>query len=367
MSLMPGRAFITTSILLIGAVTILVGCNLPWRSQATPTLNLTEVYSTLAVMVTSQPTAPTSATPVAGDTTSKTPTHSLAQVSTTPRPTLAVSSTLSTQTLACDQAVPGFPIDVTIPDDTILAPGEAFTKIWRLQNAGSCTWTLYYSAAFFYGDRMDAPPSVPFSQAVPPGATVEIAIEMIAPLTPGTYQGNWKLSNAEGALFGIGPNGDSPFWVRINVSETLPGTPTITPTYTPLPVASPTPTISPTATPPVQASDILVVSPLDLIDLDSLELQAPGADLGYQTGVNSYHFLTPMSPALLGVYGNLEPGLQDCQAASMSSAPIAVESLAIGTYLCYRTDLGAFGRVQLVGVDANSFAMTLDLLTWELP
>jgi hypothetical protein len=317
--------------------------------------------------VTSQPTTSVSPTPVADNPTDKTPTQTRDQVSTTPRPSLASSSTLSTQALPCDQAAPGFPIDVTIPDDTVLSPGEAFTKIWRLQNAGSCTWTLYYSAAFFYGDRMDAPPVVPFSQAVPPGATVEIAIEMIAPLTPGTYQGNWKLSNAEGALFGIGPNGDSPFWVRINVSETLPGTPTITPTYTPLAVASPTPTISPTATLPVQASDTLTLLPLDLVNLDSLVLEAPGADLGYQTGINSYHFITPMSPALLGVYGNLDPGLQDCQIASMSSAPIAVESLSIGTYLCYRTDQGAFGRARLVALDANSFAMTLELLTWELP
>jgi hypothetical protein len=134
-----------------------------------------------------------------------------------------------------------------------------------------------------------------------------------------------------------------------------------------LPVASPTPTLSPTATPPVQASDTLTLLPLDLINLDTLELLAPGADMGYQTGVNSYHFLTPLSPALLGVYGNLEPGLKDCQIASMSSAPIAVESLSIGTYLCYRTDQGAFGKARLVALDANTFALKLDLITWELP
>lgn len=360
---MPARAFFTVAILLVGGALILAGCNLPWRSPATPTLNLTEVYRTLAAMVTSPPATPTGATPVVDNPTTQTPTQALAQVSATPRPAQISSSTLSTQALPCDQAAPGFPIDVTIPDDTPLAPGEAFTKIWRLQNAGSCTWTMYYSAAFFYGDRMDAPSSVPFSQAVPPGATVEIAIEMIAPLTPGTYQGNWKLSNAEGILFGIGPNGDAPFWVRINVSEILPGTPTITPTYTPLPSASPTPT----ATPPVQASDTLTLLPLDLVNLDSLVIEAPGADLGYQTGTNSYHFITPMSPTLLGVYGNLEPGLPDCQTASMSSAPIAVESLSTGTYLCYRTDEGAFGRARLVALDAASFAMTLELLTWEQP
>ena len=61
------------------------------------------------------------------------------------------------------------------------------------------------------------------------------------------------------------------------------------------------------------------------------------------------------------------PAWHDCQTASMSSAPIAIESLSIGTYLCYRTDLGATGRARLVALDANSYALTLDLLTWELP
>ena len=364
---MPVRAFFTVCILLVVSAIILVGCNLPWRSQATPTLNLTEVYSTLAVMVTSQPIASSSTPPVTTVATPSTPTRLPPQRSATSRPSLTASSTLSTQAIPCDQAAPGYPIDVTIPDDTIMSPGEAFTKIWRLQNAGSCTWTLYYSATFFYGDRMDAPPIVPFREAVPPGASVEIAVEMVAPLTPGTYQGNWKLSNAAGILFGIGPNGDSPFWVRIIVAEVLPGTSTLTPTSTPPTVASPTLTPSPTATPPVQASDTLTQYALELLDLDTLKLQAPGADLGYQTGTNSYHFLTPVSPTLLGVYGSLEPGLQDCQTAGMSSAPIAVESLSIGTYLCYRTDLGAIGRARLVALEANSFALTLDLLTWESP
>ena len=157
-----------TLIIILGIIAaILTGCSLPWRSQATPNLNLTEVYGTLSVIVTTQPAASASATPATVATTPATPTHLSAQFSATPRPSLSASTTLSTQPLPCDQAAPGFPIDVTITDDTIMAPGEAFTKIWRLQNAGSCTWTLYYHAAFFYGDRMDAPTIVPFSQAVP--------------------------------------------------------------------------------------------------------------------------------------------------------------------------------------------------------
>jgi hypothetical protein len=364
---MPTRAAFLLTILLSGAV-ILVGCNLPWRSQPTPTLNLTEVYGTLAVMVTTQPDLASSAVPAAFTASPLPPTPSRQTLpSATPHPSQSTSTLLPIQALPCDQAAPGLPIDVTIPDNTLMEPGEAFTKIWRLQNAGSCTWTLYYSAAFFYGDRMDAPTTVPLGQSVPPGSEVEIAVEMVAPLAAGTYQGNWKLSNAEGVLFGIGPNGDAPFWVRIIVSETLPGTPTVTPTLTQVPAASPSPTPSPTATPPVQASGTVTLSPTDLIDLDTLELQPQAADLGYQSGANNYHFLTPMESVLLGVYGSLEPGLTDCRNASMSSAPIAIESLSIGTYLCYQTDQGATGRALIDALDLNTYALTLELLTWELP
>lgn len=361
----PVRIICAVCILLVGAAIILAGCSLPWRSQATPTLDLTQVYATLEAMVTTQPTASTNQS---GGTASPTlPTPTPAQPSATRRSTLTISNASLTPPAPCNQAAAGVPIDVTIPDDTLMEPGEVFTKIWRLENAGSCTWTLYYSAAFFYGDRMDAPAIVPFSQAVPPGSEVEIAVEMVAPLTPGTYQGNWKLSNTEGVLFGIGPNGNAPFWVRIIVSETLPGTPTLTPTQTLILTPSPTRTPTPTATPPVQASDTITLTPQDLIDLDTLVLQTQDADLGYQAGASNYHFLMPMSPTLLGVYGSLEPGLENCQTTSMSTAPIAVESLSPGTYLCYRTDQGATGRARLVAVDTNSFAITLDLLTWELP
>src|SRR5215211_5720715 len=50
--------------------------------------------------------------------------------------------------------------DVTVPDNTRLTAGEEFTKTWKLQNTGSCTWTDY-TIAFVSGDRMDAPDSVP--------------------------------------------------------------------------------------------------------------------------------------------------------------------------------------------------------------
>ncbi|NIP41529.1 MAG: hypothetical protein GWN00_05010, partial [Aliifodinibius sp.] len=35
-----------------------------------------------------------------------------------------------------------------------LTPRTAFTKVWRLQNVGTCTWTADYDMVFISGDRM---------------------------------------------------------------------------------------------------------------------------------------------------------------------------------------------------------------------
>jgi hypothetical protein len=37
--------------------------------------------------------------------------------------------------------IAAFVADVTIPDNTVMAPNQPFTKTWRLRNDGTCTWT----------------------------------------------------------------------------------------------------------------------------------------------------------------------------------------------------------------------------------
>ncbi len=117
---------------------------------------------------------------------------------------------------ACDKAT--FVTDVTINDGTLFAPNTPFTKIWRLKNSGSCAWTTSYKLVFQSGDQMGAPASIAFPVNVAPGETVDLSAPMTAPGTAGKYRGYWMLNNAAGALFGIGDNGNSPFWVEINVS-----------------------------------------------------------------------------------------------------------------------------------------------------
>lgn len=109
--------------------------------------------------------------------------------------------------------------DLTVPDNTPFAPGETFTKTWQLQNLGSCTWDAGYSLVFAGGEQMAAADSLPLTITVPPGEFADLSVSLTAPETPGQYRGEWKLADADGASFGIGPGSDHPFWVQIVVIE----------------------------------------------------------------------------------------------------------------------------------------------------
>jgi len=130
----------------------------------------------------------------------------------TPPPT---STPLPPTAVPCDWAL--FITDVTIPDGTKMQPGKTFTKTWRLQNFGSCTWTTSYSLIFDSGEAMNGPASTKFSNRVAPGGRIDLSVELTAPSTPGKYKGYWKLRNSAGATFGIGYNANQPFWVEIEV------------------------------------------------------------------------------------------------------------------------------------------------------
>lgn len=91
--------------------------------------------------------------------------------------------------------------DITVPDGTQFDPGEQFTKVWRLRNSGATTWTPDYSLAFFGGAQMSAPAAVSIGATVAPGGTIDISVDMVAPLSPGIYRGFWKMRNAAGEFF----------------------------------------------------------------------------------------------------------------------------------------------------------------------
>jgi hypothetical protein len=113
-----------------------------------------------------------------------------------------------------------FVADVTIPDNTTVKAGSSFKKTWRIQNVGTCSWDSSYSVIFVGGDQMGGLSPKALVGAVSPGSTVDISLDLVAPTTNGSYEGDWLLRNPAGALFGIGSQGDKAFWVQIVVGPT---------------------------------------------------------------------------------------------------------------------------------------------------
>lgn len=154
--------------------------------------------NTISMLVTNTPLP--SNTPAASNTPGKTPT--------------------ATTAVPCNRA--GFVDDVTIPDGTEIAPGEDFTKTWKLKNTGSCTWNSDYKLVFESGDAMGAPAVVDFpSTTVAPNQTVNVSIDFTAPGTPGNYVSDWMLRSDTGEVFGLGSDADGTFFVDINVLAPL--------------------------------------------------------------------------------------------------------------------------------------------------
>ncbi len=337
----------------------LVGCNMPASASGTPTLNVTQAYQTVEAKLTEAvaQTPLASNTPAPTDSGVATATPTAETVVTTSEPT-ATPPPVTGPGSNCAQASPGFPIDVSIPDDTELDPGETFTKTWRLENAGACTWTPAFDLVWFSGEKMGAPDSVPLGTSVEPGQTVELSVDMVAPAEAGTYQSNWKLRDEAGALFGIGPNGDLAFWVRIVVVASATQAPTS-------PSAEETPTASPTEV--VQASGSVSLQLDEGVDLDSGEVNAGDIDLIFQSGDLGLA-AAPSSGAQFGVFGGEQPSMTDCKGQSLLGAPLGIEaSLPVGTYLCYRTSLALPGWAQVTAFDSQAGTLGLQFLTWQIP
>jgi hypothetical protein len=133
----------------------------------------------------------------------------------TPAPT-AEASPISQGATACTNAAL-FVSDVTIPDNSQIAPNSDFLKTWRLKNNGTCTWDGRYHLVHTSGSTLGATVrQVALPAIVAPGETVDISVQMKAPNTPGTYQSNWLLESPQGARFGVGRSSVA-VWVKIQV------------------------------------------------------------------------------------------------------------------------------------------------------
>ncbi|HKJ28469.1 MAG TPA: NBR1-Ig-like domain-containing protein [Anaerolineales bacterium] len=200
---------------------LLAGCNLPGAAGPDDEqMELTYVAQTISAGLTQNAPSGVDQTPVDQQPTDQqpdTPTDT-PQPSNTPIPTNTPQPTATpTETIPCNQA--GWVKDVTVPDGTTFAPGESFTKTWRLENTGSCNWNGDYEVVFDSGDKMNGGNVVDLSiGTIEPGENVDISVDLKAPNTPGDYKGNWLLRSDDSVVFGLGAN-DIPFYVDIEVVD----------------------------------------------------------------------------------------------------------------------------------------------------
>lgn len=90
--------------------------------------------------------------------------------------------------------------DVTMPDGTVIKPGETFTKTWRVRNDGQSTWGDGYWLAHTGGEQMSAIGRAPLP-ALAPGEEGEVSVVMSAPAAPGSYRSEWTPTAPDGLGF----------------------------------------------------------------------------------------------------------------------------------------------------------------------
>jgi len=222
------------------------------NADVTPTegVSISDVYTAAAMTLTEQASAFTPTASVLPTTTPTIRANPTSIPSTTP--TLQSAGLSYSTANGCYNAA--YVSDVTIPDGTVLAPGESFTKTWKFQNTGSCDWDADFVLTFETGTDMDGEDTT-IDETVAAGETDSLSVTLIAPETEGSYTGYWRLSTDSGDAFG------QSVFVLIVVSEdaaTVTPTPTLTstPTSTPevqsaadTPTFTPAPSDTPTYTP----------------------------------------------------------------------------------------------------------------------
>ncbi|MFU8827091.1 MAG: NBR1-Ig-like domain-containing protein [Brevefilum sp.] len=313
-----------------------------------PTLDATRLNQTAISLVTLDFAATQTHIP----TDTPTPTQTSTPIATIDRTRPPINTPTREET--CNLAAAGVPLDITIPDDTKLAPGTPFSKTWRLKNAGACTWTRQYAVTFFSGNSLGAQYTQYIQQPVNPGDIVDLTVDMAAPGAIGLYQSNWMLSDPDGELFGIGPHGDAPFWVRIEVVLMVTDTPHPTPTFTPTPI--------------VYVSGEADLQSGDTLDLDTATLNPTNgltADLNYALGGSPTHLLTPLNGTLWAIFDDSEPTIATCANANLNDQPIGFNDVPTGTYFCYRTSDELLGWLLIEGFNVGR--LSVSFLTWATP
>jgi serine/threonine protein kinase len=143
---------------------------------------------------------------------------------------------------------------------------------------------------------------------------------------------------------------------------------TVPPTNTPTQVP-PTNTPTATAVPPtaMPGPDTLNSGTKTLLPSQSLDLDyngSDGFDVSYFIDGGGNHVLAPINGAGLSVFGSNAPSYDSCSGMNMGTSGLELENTPIGTYVCYLTDNGHYGRARIASFDAGSGELKIEIVTW---
>jgi hypothetical protein len=105
--------------------------------------------------------------------------------------------------------------DLTIPDGTVVHPGENLDKRWLIQNNGSCNWNENYRLKLISGSAL----GVPEEQALYPargGTQAVIRILFTVPNKPGLQRSAWQAFTPQGEAFG------DPIYIEVSIETSAP-------------------------------------------------------------------------------------------------------------------------------------------------
>jgi hypothetical protein len=91
--------------------------------------------------------------------------------------------------------------DISIPDGTIVRPGDSLDKRWLVQNSGSCNWDEHYQLKAISTSELNAPVELALFPARS-GTKTSLRILFTAPADPGKYQNAWQAYDPQGQPFG---------------------------------------------------------------------------------------------------------------------------------------------------------------------
>ncbi len=229
---------IRPALLITALVLCLSSCDVYNRARQNLLTFTEDLFSqatvTVPVFVTSTPTVTPTMTPTMTHTPTPTETP-------TPTPISMIQNSPTFEVIKTEELPLSFEdeisdiSDVTIPDDTVLLPGQIFIKSWRMTNSGTSTWlegTKLIMDADYESDTPsvvnaiftrpnDWPDFTPGGWGtrvynVAPGTEVDLVLMLKAPLETGSYSINFRLVNTEGQVI------VTPFWMKFKVENPTP-------------------------------------------------------------------------------------------------------------------------------------------------